>query len=162
MRRLSFILLGLATSVAFAADPVTILLVRHAEKASAAEDTAISPKGVARAKALAEALRDVPVSTIYTSQFLRTKQTAQPVAADKHLTPEIMADAGALAGKLREGAPGSVTLVVHHSNTVPELVAKLGGGTIPPIVDAEFDRLVIVTLTAPGQARVLTLRYGGR
>jgi hypothetical protein len=37
----------------------------------------------------------------------------------------------------------------------------MGGGTVPPIGDSEYDRMFIVTLTGPNQAAVITLRYAG-
>lgn len=156
LRLFSLLLTGLA---AFAADPVTIIFVRHAEKATTDTDTPLSDKGHARAKALAEALRDVPLTKIYTSEKIRTKQTAAPTAAAKGITPDEVIEVPALADKLRASAPGSFTLVVHHGGTVPALVAKLGGGTLTPIEEPEFDRMVILTLPS---SHVTTLRYGGR
>jgi hypothetical protein len=37
----------------------------------------------------------------------------------------------------------------------------LGGGSVPPIGDSEYDRLFVATLTHPNQATVVTLRYAG-
>ena len=54
-----------------------------------------------------------------------------------------------------------VALVVGHSNTVPEIIERLGGGTVAPMADDEYDRLFLVTLTGPGQATVVTLHYRG-
>jgi hypothetical protein len=50
---------------------------------------------------------------------------------------------------------------VGHSNTVPEIIKLLGGGSVPPIGDSEYDRLFVATLTHPDQATVVTLRYAG-
>ena len=58
---------------------------------------------------------------------------------------------------------GGSHLVVGHSNTVPELVALLGGDGGPPIDEAgEYDRLYVVTLTANGRVRSELRRYGVR
>jgi hypothetical protein len=51
--------------------------------------------------------------------------------------------------------------VVGHSNTVPAIVGKLSGKTIPPIADNEFDRMFVVTLSNPQAATVVTLHYPG-
>jgi hypothetical protein len=45
---------------------------------------------------------------------------------------------------------------------VPEIIKRMGAGTVPPIDDAEYDRLFIVTLIDPGHATVVTLHYAGR
>lgn len=143
-----------------AAAPTSVILVRHAERSPGDGDVAISAAGRERADALARLLRDTAIDTIITSHLLRTRETAAPVATQKGITPEVLpADQlDAVVERIR-GLRGRVVLVVHHSNTVPSLVEKLGGQT-PPIRDDEFDRLVVVTLPPQGAAAVLTLRYG--
>jgi phosphohistidine phosphatase SixA len=108
-------------------------------------------------------LSDSNVKRIYTSEVARTQQTAEPLAAKLHIRPEVVPakDIEGLAAKLRAGAPDDVALVVGHSNTVPEIVRLLGGGSVPPIGDSEYDRLFILTLTGPNQATVVALRYAG-
>ena len=51
--------------------------------------------------------------------------------------------------------------IVGHSNTVPEIIAGLGAGTVPPIGDAEYDRLFVVTLVDAKSGNVVRLRYYG-
>src|SRR5215212_4122138 len=68
-----------ATSHAWAQQAV--IVVRHAEKADQSPDTALSAKGRARAKALADLLRGAGVTHIITSEFVRTRDTAAPLAA---------------------------------------------------------------------------------
>ena len=101
------------------------------------------------------------VKAIFTSDALRTQQTAEPLASQLHITPVILtADAtDALVEKLRKLGPDDVVLVVGHSNTIPGIVMKLGGLT-PPIADAEFDRIAIVHTEAGRKSTVLNLRYG--
>lgn len=50
--------------------------------------------------------------------------------------------------------------MVGHSNTVPLLVERLGGGKIAPIADSEYDRLIVIVTNLSGKAKVVTLRYG--
>ena len=154
-----------AWSFALAAQPVkTVILVRHAERAGGmSADVGISEAGRCRAEALARMLADANVKRIYTSEVARTAQTAEPLATKLHIRPEVVPakDVEGLVAKLRAGAPDEVVLVVGHSNTVPEIVKLLGGGSVPPIGDTEYDRLFVVTLTHPNQATVVTLRYAG-
>jgi broad specificity phosphatase PhoE len=138
----------------------TVILVRHAERAPGEGDVPISAAGRARAQALAQVLRDTDIRTIITSQMLRTKETAEPLAQHKRITPDVIpADKlDAVVEKIRSLGGGTV-LVVHHSNTVPALVEKFGGETAP-IRDDEFDRLVILTILRQSSPSVVTLRYG--
>ena len=58
-------------------------------------------------------------------------------------------------------AAGGRHLVVGHSNTVPDLVERLGGDGGEAIEEAgEYDRLYIVTLKREGRASTVLLRYG--
>jgi broad specificity phosphatase PhoE len=154
-----------AWSFPLAAQPArTVILVRHAERAGGmSADVGISEAGRCRAEALARMLADANVKRIYTSEVARTQQTAEPLASKLHIRPEVVPakDTEGLVAKLRAGAPDEVVLVVGHSNTVPEIIKLLGGGSVPPIGDSEYDLLFVATLTHPNQATVVTLRYAG-
>jgi phosphohistidine phosphatase SixA len=154
-----------ACSLALAAQPAkTVILVRHAERAGGmGADVGLSEAGRCRAKALARVLADANVKRIYTSEAARTQQTAEPLAAELHIRPEVVParDVAGLVAKLRAGVLKGAALVVGHSNTLPEIVKLLGGGNVPPIGDDEYDRLFIVTATPPNQATVVTLHYAG-
>ena len=56
---------------------------------------------------------------------------------------------------LRTRPPSSVALVVGHTNTVPEIIAGLGGPADVTIDHDEFDRLFVLSGT-----RLTRLRYG--
>ncbi len=117
-----------------------IYLVRHAEKAefwpSDRDLDAFQPlsaAGVARAEALAARLRTAGVAAIYTSRTTRTLETGAPLAHATHVP--IAADDGTtkpdeMSGfltRLREKhAADRAVLIVGHSNTVPELLVRLG------------------------------------
>ena len=61
--------------------PMTVFLVRHAERADAPrEDPPLTEAGSARAQLLARMLGKSGIKAIYTSQYLRTKATAEPLA----------------------------------------------------------------------------------
>jgi len=142
-----------------AAAATTVIVVRHAERASPDGDSPLSGPGRERAQALAQLLRDTPLRAIITSQYVRTKDTAQPIARQKQIAPDALPadNLDAVVDRIKSFGGGTV-LVVHHSNTVPEIVAKLGGQT-EPMRETEYDRLLVVTVT-PAGSNVLTLRYG--
>lgn len=141
------------------ADPLTVIVVRHAEKAGPTGDVPLSEAGRKRAAALAGALKYVDVAAVYTTDLKRTVQTAQPFADSKGIAiTQIRATD--LEGLLRavSAHEGRKVVVVGHSNTVPALISKLGG---PPVTLAEedYDRLFVLTVYAPGKASLVTLRY---
>jgi broad specificity phosphatase PhoE len=142
----------------------TVILVRHAEKLDDSPDTPLSATGEARAAALATALERQPVNAIYATQYLRTQQTARPLA-EAHgvpITVHPFADgyARAMADLIRTRHGGETVVVVGHSNTTPAIIAALGILNPPTIPDGEYDDLFVVTVPARGPARLLRLRYG--
>lgn len=136
-----------------------IVLVRHAEKVDDSRDPALSVEGEARALALAGLIRDVPVRTVWTTDFERTRATVEPFALRAGLSPKRYdpSDLPALAATLRER--GETALVVGHSNTTPALVAQLGGDPGPPIRDDEYDRVYLLRLLPGGEVTTTVLRY---
>ena len=98
------------------------------------------------------------IQQIYVSEAARGQQTAQPLSEKLNIRPEVVAakDVDGLAAKLRSGG---TALVVGHSNTLPEILKAIGGGTVKPIDDDEFGLLFVATITGPEHANVVTLRY---
>lgn len=151
-----------------AAAPTTVLVVRHAERASATDrDSPLSAAGEARARALAETLADAGVSAILATEYQRTRNTARPLAERLGIPVRVEAAAGsaeasaaALARRIRTEHAGETVLVVGHSNTVPLIVAALGGGEVGPLGEDEYDRLFVVLLPAAGPPRTVRARYG--
>jgi phosphohistidine phosphatase SixA len=144
-----------------ASKPRTLFLVRHAEKAAPNGDVPISAAGRARAITLAGMLRDWKVEQVFTSQMLRTQQTAAPVVERTRARVEAVPveAVDALVAKLEGLGPGKVALVVNHSGKLPEIIAKLGGPRVDAIAEDEYDRLFVLTRGAGGSTLV-TLRYG--
>ena len=106
-----------------------VFVVRHAEKASDANDASVplSAAGTARAERLAALLKNSGVSAIYSTDTVRTRKTAEPLAAEKKLDVRIYNPTGpdgkvsltALAEKLKRENASDVVLVVGHSNRSP-------------------------------------------
>jgi phosphohistidine phosphatase SixA len=151
----------------------TVFLVRHAEKAAApAQDPPLLEAGNVRSQQLARILGKAAIKAIYTSQFLRTKQTAEPLAKQTGIsitTMPIRMDPSnprevsqqsirELTERVYE-AKGESVLIVGHSNTVPEVIRMLGGDIVPTIDEKEFDDLFIVTVLGKGKAKVTHLKY---
>ena len=154
---------GVHTATAQAQEITTVLVVRHTEKVSDASDAVLSDVGWERARELRRVAADAGVTVLFASQFARAQQTLEPIA--RHLGLEIQVhdarDSEGLAKRILRDHAGEVVLVSGHSNTVPEIVAALGAPEPPPIDDAEYDKLFIVSVSADGEpATVLRLRFG--
>lgn len=145
------------------AEPLVVFLVRHAEKVSDGRDPELSSAGTERAADLVAALRDAEIQHVHSSDFIRTRDTAAPLAAALGLEVELYdpRDLPALVTRLREA--GGRHLVVGHSNTTPVAVELLGGEPGTEIDEAtEYDRLYTVTVGADGSVSTVLLRYGAR
>ncbi|MBT8398150.1 MAG: histidine phosphatase family protein [Gemmatimonadetes bacterium] len=174
----SFLALPIPT-VLEAQDQTVIFLVRHAERADdvtgeaamakqpemamapqmMSDDPPLSEAGMERADLLATMLRDGGITHIHSTDYLRTRQTAEPTveATGVDLSIYDASDLKAFAGELRS-APGT-HLVVGHSNTTPGLVEALGGDPGTPIGSLEYDRLYLVIIGETG-IRTVLLRFG--
>ena len=142
----------------------TIILVRHAEKNIEPNnpDPDISPVGQARAQELTRMFGDAGIKAIYASQYKRTQQTVKPLA-DKLGVPATVVDAkntAELVRQIRAQHNGELVFVAGHNNTVPEIIAALGGPQFPVIPETEFDNLYVVTIYRVGKAKLLKMKYG--
>lgn len=145
----------------------TVILVRHAEKADASADPALSEAGQARAEALAVALSDADLTHVLVSPLQRTRLTAEPAARAHAVTPEAISfDGGAdahvhrLAERIRALPVDAVVLVVGHSNTVPLIARALGETGPAEMADCEYDRLIVLSLEVDGDSPAVVGRYG--
>src|SRR5215217_8040766 len=129
MRKLLLVLLTIVGAAILAQTAVasdTVYVVRHLQKADGA-DPALSPKGAANAQILAERL----------ARKLRISITSY----DPRDPAALIKAAAAVNGAV---------LIVGHSNTVPDIVARLGG---TPVLLSDQD-YGTVFLVKPGSPKV--------
>ncbi len=152
--RIVFLLLCLAACSAHAQ---TIYVVRHAEKQVVAADAdqmmqrdpELSELGMQRAVRLAELLKAVPVSAIYSTPFRRTKATVAKVAEQSGLEVQIYSPRADSTRKLIENMRAlnaGTILITGHSNTVDDIVNGITGEShIPGDLDeSEYDNLFVL------------------
>ena len=142
--------LGALLPLAATADAKFIYLTRHAEKSTVGADPELTAEGKVRAQNIASMLKKANITSIYSTNPVRTKSTAQPLASHLTLPVQIYDETQipAFAQQLK-ALPGN-TLVVGHTNTTPDLIRQLGGDTIPVIAETEFDRLYQVAIGQDG------------
>ncbi len=146
-----------------------VLLVRHAEKVGdGSADPPLTERGQARASCLAGLLKDFAPTHLLSTEYQRTRTTLAPLAeATGHTVTIIDAKAGPRwAEALAQLPAGARAVVAGHSNTLPALVAGMGG-TLTELDDTgniphdEYDRLVHVVRDAEGHATIYATTYCG-
>ena len=148
-----------------AAQPKTIILVRHAEKMVVPpenKDPDISVQGEARAKEIARMFGSSGITAIYATQFKRTQQTVKPLA-ERLRVPVTVVEAkktSDLVSQIRARGAGETVFIAGHNNSVPEIIAALGGPTLPIIPETDFDNLYILTIQGDGVTKLVHLKYG--
>ena len=168
----SFLLVALLLAATFPAGvraidqpPTTIILVRHAEKKIVPpenKDPDLSPAGMARAEELARMFSDSEIAAIYATQYKRTQQTVKPLA-DKLRLPVTQVEAkktAELVKQIRAQNTGQVIFIAGHNNTVPEIIAAMGGPQLPIIPETEYDNLYILIVRKDGSAKLVKMKYG--
>src|SRR5689334_20878140 len=105
------------------------MFVRHAEKVSdGSKDPALTAEGVARAERLAQMLSAQKIDAVYSTNFVRTRATVEPLAKINRLdiTTYESFDAPQLA-ELASRYKGGTIVICGHSNTTPAMINKLVG-----------------------------------
>jgi len=159
------LVIGATPISAQGAQETTVVLVRHAEKAATpADDPPLTAAGEARARDLWTAIRDAGVSSVITTQFARTRATAQPTVMALGLMPTVVPATSPshiqdVVTEIRKH-PGKTVLVVGHSNTVPAIVEALGAKRPGAICDSRYDDMFVVIVAGDGKASVVHSTYG--
>ena len=128
-------------------------VARHAEKETATtastatmtSDVPLSEAGKQRAQALKDLLVKEKIKYVFSTNYIRTKSTAQPLADDIHVPietydpkdPQFISKLKALNGN---------TLIIGHSNTVDDLVNELTGKKEIPsdLPDSAYGDLFVI------------------
>lgn len=122
----------------------------------AKDDPPLTVAGQQRALTLARTLADVPVKVIFVTNTQRSQLTARPLADRLKLQPHVVDESAALAIAIKK--QDGVVVVVGHSNTIPDVIALLGGPTFE-IKDPEYDNLFVLTFSG-ATPTLLRLHYG--
>lgn len=165
LARLGVCLAILLNAAVAAAQDSVIYLVRHAERSDTptqtmmGSDPPLSKAGHERAQRLASVLRSAGIKHIFTTEFQRTRQTAAPLAAALKIQP-VMApakDVQTLVTELKQAK--EPTLVVAHSNTLPEILKGLGVSQPVTIGEDEYDNLFVVVRHGSAPPTLVRLRF---
>jgi broad specificity phosphatase PhoE len=144
--------------------PITVLLIRHAEKNEhpPGGDAGLATAGLVRAQTLVRTLKDAGVTAIYASKYPRARLTAEPLAQALGDTVRVYDpnDLPALARRIRDEDAGRTVLVVGHGDSVPAAIMELGGPALAKGEGVGYDRLFVLTIEEGRPSRLLRLAYG--
>jgi phosphohistidine phosphatase SixA len=113
-------------------------VMRHLHTAPGSSDPDLTPEGRRQAQLLANWFTGEPPAVIFVTDTKRARQTAAPLAAKLALEPVIYdpRNTPALIAELMKSP--NPALIIGHSNTVPDIVAALGGTRPEPIAHDQF------------------------
>lgn len=146
---LLFVVFGCKTTSETNTVMTTYYFIRHAEK-DKSDKTNRNPKliekGLKRAENWRKHFKNTNFDAIYSTNYFRTKQTAQPTADANKLDVTIYDPRKIDYDAFLEKTKNQTVLIVGHSNTTPSFVNKIiGEDKYEPIDETNNSKLFIVT-----------------
>ncbi len=145
----------------------TIVLVRHVEKDSSPTadkvDPELSDEGRQRAERLDKLVKRYKPHEIFSTNFKRTRQTAEPIAKRRKkeiqtYDPSKPAD---LVKKIMDPASKTVHyLIVGHSNTIPGLANLIAKKEVfRPLLESEYGVIWVIRMKKGAITRIEVQPY---
>ncbi|HEX6704413.1 MAG TPA: phosphoglycerate mutase family protein [Albitalea sp.] len=156
--------LGLALAPLAAQAQLAVILVRHAELSGEPMhpqvEMPLSKVGAARAKRLAAMFGHAGIATIYVTEFVRTSETAQPLARQIGRKPVVIAkaDLPGLIARLHASHSTQRVMVVGHADTLPEILTALGHPKQVQIKPYDYGNVFVVVPNGKKPPTVVRLR----
>jgi len=139
------------------------ILVRHAEKELDQKNPGLTLVGQERARELDGILKDIDLDKIYSSDYNRTKLTAEPTKNSHGLetliyNPKKLDDF--VSNELNHLGEEKI-LIVGHSNSTPNLLNTITGTTDYHHMDeSDYDNLFVVLRSKNTETEVLHFNFG--
>jgi broad specificity phosphatase PhoE len=126
----------------------TYYFIRHAEKVDNSKNPDLSEIGLQRAQIWNKIFSEISLDAIYSTDYIRTIQTATPTANSKNITILNYDPKTIDLQSFKKNTLGKKVLVVGHSNTIPNFVNQIINKNIyRDIDDKTFGNLYIATIT---------------
>ena len=103
-------------------------LIRHAEKLridKTERNPKLNEKGILRAEKWKEVLKNINLDKIYSTNYNRTIETANPTSKSQNIDITIYSPSNIDYKNFKEINKGKKVLIVGHSNTIPNFVNGL-------------------------------------
>ncbi|WNM19983.1 phosphoglycerate mutase family protein [Flavobacterium capsici] len=163
-KNIFLIIFALSTCLnVFSQDEITkIIVARHAEKENdGTKNPSLSEAGKIRAEKLKDLFVDVKIDKLFSTNYKRTIETLQPIAASKKLdivnyNPNDLS----FAKDLISTEKGKTVLVVGHSNTCPKLVNSLiDESKYQNLDENDYGKIWIITFKNDKKIDCILLNY---
>ena len=132
----------------------TYYFIRHAEKEvgdPANKDPELTQEGRSRAESWAEILMEVEFDLIFTTDYIRTRKTAETVANSQDKEIQQYDPKQLYSEEFQKKTKGKTVLVVGHSNSNPRFVnVILGEKVYEDLPESEYGSLYIVKIAPDG------------
>ena len=115
-----------------------IYVMRHLHTPAGVTDPDLTSDGQRAALQLVNWFKRGRPAVIYVSSTKRAQQTAAPLARSLGITTKIYDPADTAALVIAVSRETRTVLVVGHSNTVPDIIERLGGQRPAPLVHEDF------------------------
>lgn len=133
MKRITFLLLvfmNVACGQNASDETTTYFLIRHAEKDLTDPKNPnpdLTETGVERSVKWEKVLSHIDFDAVYSTDFIRTRKTATPIAEREKLSLTIYDHKNLDYAKFIQETRGKTVLIVGHSNSTPKFVNQLIG-----------------------------------
>ncbi len=146
-----FSIVSFAQETSEQSQTTTYFFIRHAEKDLSDPNNKnpnLTEEGKERSENWAKMLADTPIDLVFSTDYLRTQQTAQPIAASKELTIASYNPRDLYNSDFQQKTKGKTSVIVGHSNTTPTFVNKiLGKEKYTSIDEKVYGKLFIIKIT---------------
>lgn len=135
-------------------------LVRHAEK-EAGKNPGLTEAGVKRAEKLGEMMKEIQLSSIFSTNYKRTIYTVSPTSEvlDKKVEKYDAKKQSAFLKPLLS-RKGERFLIVGHSNTIPDLLNLFQSKKVYDDIDEKiYDNFYIVLYKSESDCKIIELKY---
>lgn len=132
----------------------TYYLIRHAEKERGPEvgdNPNLAEKGLERAISWKTYFEDIDFDKVYSTDYNRTKQTAQPTAKSKSLELSFYDPSELYSDVFEDETNGKTVLIVGHSNTTPAFVNAILGEVVYENMDDDVNSSLYIVKISNGK-----------
>lgn len=128
--------------------------IRHAEKDTTNvqdKDPLLTEQGIQRAQNWAKVFKEIPFDLIYSSDYKRTKSTAQIIADSQNKKVQLYSSKKLNDEDFQMNTKGKIVLVIGHSNSNPKFVNYiLGQEKYQDLSEENYGSLFIVNVSLDG------------
>ena len=128
MKKFILVIFFLTSFYANSQECSSFYLIRHAEKLridKTERNPKLNDKGVLRAEKWKEILKNINLDKIYSTNYNRTIETANPTSLSQNIDIIIYSPSNINYRNFKEINKGKKVLIVGHSNTIPNFVNGL-------------------------------------